>query len=56
MSYVSEGLDLSHLDTITPDEVNANLIHVYGWRDGTYEFGANALMLDYAPEFAKLHR
>lgn len=56
MSHISEGLDLSHFDTITPAEVNANLMHVYGWRGGTYEFGANALMLDYAPEFAKLHR
>ena len=56
MSHISEGLDLSHLDTITPEEVSANLIHVYSWRGGTYEFGANALMLDYAPEFAKLHR
>jgi hypothetical protein len=56
VSYISEGLDLSHFDAITPEEVNANLMHVYGWRGGTYELGANALMLDYAPEFAKLHR
>jgi len=53
---ISEGLDLSSFDTMSPEEVSANLMHVYGWRGGTYELGANALMLDYAPEFAKLHR
>jgi hypothetical protein len=53
---ISEGLDLSSIETITPEEISANLMHVYGWRGGTYELGANALMLDYAPEFAKLHR
>jgi hypothetical protein len=56
MTDISEGLDLSRLDQITPEEISAHLMGVYSWRGGTYEFGANALMLDYAPEFAKLHR
>jgi hypothetical protein len=56
MTYLSEGLDLSQMAEITPEEISANLMHVYSWRGGTYELGANALMLDYAPEFAKLHR
>jgi len=52
----SEGLDLEHLDQISPDEVNANLIKVWSWRGPLYEMYANSLMLDYAPDFAKLHR
>jgi len=53
---VSEGLDLSNLNETTPDEVNANLIRVWSWRGPLYELYANSLMLDYAPDFAKLHR
>lgn len=53
---MSEGLDLSTLDQISPEEVNANLIGVWGWRGPLYEMYANSLMLDYAPDFAKLHR
>jgi hypothetical protein len=56
VAHISEGLDLSSFDTITDEEINSNLMHVYSWRGGTYELGANALMLDYAPQFAKLHR
>lgn len=56
VTYMSEGLDLSRMDEITPEEISAHLMQVYSWRGGTYEFGANALMLDYAPQFAKLHR
>jgi hypothetical protein len=52
----SEGLDLSNLDQISPDEVNANLARVWSWRGPLYEMYANSLMLDYAPDFAKLHR
>ncbi len=52
----SEGLDLSNLDEISPDEVNANLARVWSWRGPLYEMYANSLMLDYAPAFAKLHR
>src|ERR1700730_14581630 len=56
MVGVSEGLDLSNLDEISPDEVNANLARVWSWRGPLYELYANSLMLDYAPDFAKLHR
>ena len=56
MAELSEGLDLSNLDQTTPDEVNANLIRVWSWRGPLYEMYANSLMLDYAPDFAKLHR
>ena len=52
----SEGLDLSRLDETTPEEVNNNLIKVWSWRGPLYEMYANSLMLDYAPDFAKLHR
>ena len=53
---VSEGLDLSKLDEISPEEVNAHLARVWSWRGPLYEMYANSLMLDYAPDFAKLHR
>jgi hypothetical protein len=56
MVGMSEGLDLTDIDQINPDEVNANLIKVWGWRGPLYEMYANSLMLDYAPDFAKLHR
>jgi hypothetical protein len=56
MVGVSEGLDLSNLAETTPEEVNANLIRVWAWRGPLYELYANSLMLDYAPDFAKLHR
>jgi hypothetical protein len=56
MIGVSEGLDLSNLNEISRDEVNANLINVWNWRGPLYELYANSLMLDFAPDFAKLHR
>jgi hypothetical protein len=52
----SEGLDLTNLDAISQEEVNANLARVWSWRGPMYEMYANSLMLDYAPAFAKLHR
>jgi hypothetical protein len=51
-----EGLDLSKIGEITPEEVDANLASVWHWRGPLYEMYANSLMLDYAPDFAKLHR
>ena len=51
-----EGLDLTNLDVTTPDEIAANLSAVWRWRGPLYEQYANSLMLDYAPDFAKLHR
>jgi hypothetical protein len=53
---LSEGLDLSNLDNISPEEINANLARVWSWRGPLYEMYANSLMLDYAPDLAKLHR
>lgn len=53
---MSEGLDLSNLGETSPDEVNAHLARVWSWRGPLYEMYANSLMLDYAPDFAKLHR
>jgi hypothetical protein len=52
----SEGLDLTKLADMTPQEVDANLAKVWSWRGALYEMYANSLMLDYAPEFSKLHR
>ncbi len=52
----SEGLDLTNLDQTSEEEINANLIKVWSWRGPMYEIYANSLLLDYAPDFAKLHR
>jgi hypothetical protein len=51
-----EGLNLAELDSISREEVDANLAKVWSWRGPLYEMYANSLMLDYAPAFAKLHR
>jgi len=56
MVGLSEGLNLSDLGETTPDEINRNLMYVWSWRGPLYELSANSLMLDYAPDFAKLHR
>jgi hypothetical protein len=56
MLGLSEGLDLSNLDVTTQQEINDNLMYVWQWRGPLYELFANSLMLDYAPDFAKLHR
>jgi len=52
----AEGLDLGNLEQTSAAEVNANLARVWSWRGPLYEMYANSLMLDYAPDFAKLHR
>jgi hypothetical protein len=52
----SEGLDLTRLNETTQQEVDENLVKVWSWRGPLYEMYANSLMLDYAPDFAKLHR
>ena len=53
---VDDGLDLNNIGQISEAEVNANLAKVWSWRGPLYEMYANSLMLDYAPDFAKLHR
>jgi hypothetical protein len=45
--------DLAHTGQ---EEIDATLSHVWSWRGPLYELGATSLMLDYAPEFAKLNR
>jgi hypothetical protein len=52
----SEGLNLDNINETTPEEINANLTSVWKNRQPLYELSANALMLDFAPDFAKLHR
>jgi hypothetical protein len=56
MEQESEGLDLSNLQATSEDEVNANLIAIWSWRGPLYEMSITSLMLDYAPDFAKLNR
>jgi hypothetical protein len=41
-----EGLDLSNIKNMTPQEVDANLAKVWSWRGSLYEMYANSLMLD----------
>ena len=52
----SEGLGLENLTHTSQEEIDAALMHVWSWRGPLYELGATSLMLDYAPEFAKLNR
>lgn len=56
MTTHSEGLDLSDLGAISKEEVDAYLAHNWRWRGALYPMAASSLMLDYAPDFAKLHR
>jgi hypothetical protein len=56
MERSSEGLDLTRVDDMTADEVDANLASVWSGRGPLYELYASSLMLDHAPQFAKLHR
>jgi hypothetical protein len=52
----SEGLNLADLAHTSQEEIGSALMHVWSWRGPLYELGATSLMLDYAPEFAKLNR
>ena len=49
------GLDLSNLEHTTPAEINAYLTSRWKGRGPLYDQYATSLMLDYAPDFAKLH-
>jgi hypothetical protein len=51
----SQGLNLSNLDETTQDEIDAHLTTRWKGRGPLYDMYATSLMLDYAPEFAKLH-
>jgi hypothetical protein len=56
MQQISEGLDFSKPDEITPEEINASLMGVWKNRGPLYNLYAPSLMMDYAPDFAKRHR
>jgi hypothetical protein len=49
------GLDLSNLEHTTQEEINAYLTSRWMGRGPLYDQYAMSLMLDYAPDFAKLH-
>ena len=38
---LNDGLDLSNIDQVSDDEVNANLAKVWSWRGPLYEMYAN---------------
>ncbi|MCL2394389.1 MAG: hypothetical protein FWC87_06830 [Acidimicrobiaceae bacterium] len=51
-----EGFDYNELDTLTEEEVNAELARAWTSRGPLYQVFSNALMLDYGgPSFAKRH-
>lgn len=50
-----QGLDLSNIDHTAPEEVDAYLATRWKGRGPLYDQYAMSLMLDYAPDFAKLH-
>lgn len=54
--YVSEGLDISNLDETSQAEIDANLAGTLRRRAPLYNVQTVSLMLDYAPDVAKLHR
>jgi hypothetical protein len=63
MLGMSQGLNLANLNETTQQEVEDHLAYLWTQHlaDGTgrgplYEMYANSLMLDYAPDIAKLHR
>jgi hypothetical protein len=56
MTDISEGLDLTSLDTLSKEEFDENLMHVWSWRGLTYEFGVKSMMMDANPKFSKIHR
>jgi hypothetical protein len=56
MTELSEGLDLSSIDSTSEEEVQQNLAHIWSWRGPMYETYAMSLYMDYAPDFGKLSR
>ncbi len=56
MTEQREGMNILNLEETTQEEVNATLTHVWSWRGPLYEMYAVSLMMDYAPDFGKLHR
>jgi hypothetical protein len=50
-----QGLDLDNLEQTTQGEIDAHLTTRWKGRGPLYDQYASSLMLDYAPDFAKLH-
>jgi hypothetical protein len=50
-----QGLDLTNIDTTTQHEIDTYLTTRWKGRGPLYDQYAMSLMLDYAPDFAKLH-
>ncbi|MBV9577876.1 MAG: hypothetical protein JO057_04720 [Chloroflexi bacterium] len=49
-------MQLDNLDLTTPHEVDAELVRLLANRQALYDLSSELIMLDYRPEFAKLHR
>jgi hypothetical protein len=49
-------MDTANLETTTRDEINAEFIRLLDNRQALYDLSSELIMLDYRPEFAKLHR
>lgn len=55
MVGLSQGLNLSNVEETTQEEIDAHLVTRWKGRGPLYDQYASSLMLDYAPDFAKLH-
>src|SRR5262249_52958602 len=55
MVGLSQGLNLSNIEETTQEEIDAHLVTRWKGRGPLYDQYASSLMLDYAPDFAKLH-
>ena len=49
-------MDLGNLQVTTNDEIDAELLRLLANRQALYDVSSELIMLDYRPEFAKLHR
>ena len=49
-------MDTANLEITTRDEINAELLRLLANRQALYDVSSELIMLDYRPEFAKLHR
>jgi hypothetical protein len=50
------GMDIMNIEETSQEEINAHLLDAWRFKQPLYNVYANALMLDYAPDFDKLHR
>lgn len=49
-------MDTTNLEVTTREEINAELLRLLDNRQALYDVSSELIMLDYRPEFAKLHR